>query len=374
MKKIKVLMLGWEYPPYAAGGLGTHCEGITKPLSKIVDLTFVVPFKFKIKKPKFMKIIEFEILKPTIYTKTDRCVGLYTKHQTKDYKDYINEVKNIKSDFDIIHAQDWMTSFAGLVLKKISGKKLVITIHSTAYDVAKDPKKTKKFRYNTEKMISKKADMIIAVSNHTKERLINHYKVKSSKVKVIFNAVENKNKRMIKRKINRTVLYLGRLSYQKGIGYFLDAAKKVIEKDKRVRFVIVGEGRGKKRYIRKVKRMKIEDNVTFLGYVKDKDKTYRNADVFVMPSISEPFGITPLESMSNGTPVIISRQSGVSEVLNNCIKFNYWDTQDLAKKILKVLNDEKLYHSLRKNGFDEINRFSWKNVAKETEKLYREVI
>jgi len=371
MKKLKVLMLGWEYPPYVTGGLGTHCHGLLKPLSKKIDLTFVLPFKFKIRKPKFMKIIELSILRPSINKKTKKCTGVYTKHERKDFEKYAEKVKNIRADFDIIHAQDWMTSIAGVALKNISGKKLLITVHSTAYDVVKNPKKTKKFRYRTEMNALRKADKIIAVSNHTKKMLVNHYNVTPSKIKVIFNAVKIKDKQLRKRKMNNTVLYLGRLNYQKGIRYFIEAAKKVIKKDKKVKFLVAGSGRKKKKYIKKIKKMKIEDNVTFAGYVKDKDRTYRIADVFVMPSVSEPFGITPLEAMRNGTPAIISRQSGVSEVLNNCIKFNYWDTKDLAKKILMLLNNKKLYNSLRKKGFKELKDFSWEGIAKKTIKLYR---
>jgi len=374
---LKVLMIGWEFPPYSVGGLGTHCGGIAEPLSKLVDLTFSVPFEFKKRKPNYMKVLETQVVKPTLSKKTGRCRRLYGTtgvNKKAHYNNYAKELLIKNPDFDIIHSQDWMTAFAAIALKKATGKKLIVTCHSTAFDVSRSPKKKKKFRYSTEKKLFSIADRIIAVSKFTKDILMKHHGISGRKIDIVHNAVRpGKNVSAVKKRTKK-VLYVGRLVYQKGINHLIDAAKIVIDKDPKIKFVVVGYGSDKKKLKKEVKELGISKNVYFAGYVKDIDKAYKDADLFVMPSVSEPFGITPLEAMKNGTPAIISHQSGISEVVKSCKKYDYWDIDKLAKLILNLMNDNESYNKVRKECLTEIKKFSWNNAAKETLKVYKKLL
>ena len=369
---LKVLMIGWEFPPYYVGGLGTHCLGLAKAMQKYADLSFVVPFKFKIKKPEYMKVIELDILKPFISKRTRRCTDIYTKNFKKNMKEYETRMNDIacSSEFDIIHCQDWMTMKAGIKAKKATKKPLIITCHSIVFDTTTKPQK---YRQRIEKKGFKAADRIIAVSNYTKDRIVKYYGIPKKKIDVVYNAVAQRKKKLPKKIRRGIVLYVGRLVYQKGIGYFIDAANMVLMKNKKIKFWVVGHGSKKKELKKKVKKLGIQKNVIFKGYVKDLDKAYRESDLFVMPSVSEPFGITPLEAIKNGTPVIISKQSGVAEILKSCKKVDYWDIKKLANDIYKLMSNNRLYNELRRKSLREIKDFRWDNSAKRTLSVYKKL-
>jgi len=371
MKRIRVLMLGWEYPPYVRGGLGTHCYYLTRALAKLpVKIYFITPHPIH-KKRGNLEIIGLDISqkfkedgKILSYGKfTDKKVSLYTKKIDRIIK---------KFDFDIIHCQGPIFE-ASIRSKKLSKKPLVTSIHSTEFDKAK----VKMDKYGLEKKGMKHSDAVIAVSAYINSIVVKKYGVNQNKVTIIPNAIKQK-RFPLKKKDTKTkyILSLGRLVYQKGIPYLIEAAKKVVEKEKNIKFLIAGFGSPsyEEKLKKKVKKLGLEKDVIFLGYVKNGDYYYRKSYLFVMPSISEPFGITPLEAMINGTPVLISKQSGISEFLKSCLKFNYWNTNDLAKKILFLIRDKKAYNKLRREGTNEVKKFTWEGIAKETLELYKKVL
>lgn len=365
-------MLGWEYPPYVAGGLGTHCYYLTKALAKLAKIYFITPHPIH-KKIGNLEIVGLDI---TQQFKEKGKLVVYGKLRAKKIDVFTGMIREVikKYDFDVIHCQDEHPIEASIIAKNISKKPLVCTIHSTVYDKSK---KLKIRRFNTERKGMRNADKIIAVSNYTKDIIINKYKIDPTKIAVIPNAVEQKKAPPAKiYHKTKYVLCLGRVTYQKGIPYLIEAAAKVLKKEKNIKFIIVGEGRSKDigKLKQKIRKLGLQNNFSFLGYVKDKEYYYRRSHIFVMPSVSEPFGITPLEAISNGTPAIISRQSGVAELLKSCMKFNYWDTDDLAKKIIFLLKNKQAYRKLRMNGIREVRNFMWENVAKETLKLYKKVL
>lgn len=371
--KIKVLMLGWEFPPYFKGGLGIHCYHLSKKLGKKVDLKFVVPFKNRIKEKIPVKFFKLSIVKPRLNLKDNTYSRVYPKHLINYVKRYPKYAKKIirENKFDLIHAQDWLPLLAALKVKKLSKKPLIVTCHSTEFDKSKIPRK---YRYNIEKMAFEQADKVITVSNYTKSILIKKYKINPKKITTIYNGISVRGKSLPVKKRSKIVLFLGRIVYQKGLDILLKIIKFVVKKDNTIVFHIVGKGSRNKKLLQKVKDMRIDENVKILGYVLDKDRCYRGADIFVMPSVSEPFGMTPLEAIKNGTPVIISKQSGVSEILKNSIKIDYWNIEKWGNSILKLMKDKKLYNKLRRNGFEEVKKFTWERVADNTVNVYKKLL
>jgi glycosyltransferase involved in cell wall biosynthesis len=224
------------------------------------------------------------------------------------------------------------------------------------------------------------ADQIIAVSNFTKRTIINKYGINPNKIKVVHNAVEFENYTLHEmhtlKKTKKIVLFMGRITLQKGPDYFVYAAKKVSEYYPNVVFVVSGSGDMEKAIIRKVADMGMADKFIFTGFLRGKDiyEAYHMADLYVMPSVSEPFGITPLEALKAQTPVLISNQSGVSEVLNHCLKADFWDVDDIANKIVSVLKYNELYRSLKENGSKEIKNINWNESARRCVDIYNDLL
>ncbi|MBW2975452.1 glycosyltransferase family 4 protein [Candidatus Woesearchaeota archaeon] len=375
MRKIKVLMLGWEYPPYVTGGLGTHCYYLTKALAKLpVKIYFITPHPIH-KRRGNLEIIGLDISQRF---KEDGKILSYGKRDNfyKKVELYKKEAVDViqKLDFDIIHSQDWMPIETAILIKNLSGKPLIQTMHSTEFDKCRHPRK----RFiELDKKGMKAAEKVIAVSNYTKKILIDKFGIESRKIAVIYNAIEQRKAPAKKKEATvRHILYLGRLKYQKGIPFLIDAADIVLKKERDVRFIIAGKG--KKEYEAKLKikvhKLGHADKIIFKGYVKDKDYYYKKANLFVMPSLSEPFGITPLESIGNGTPVLISKQSGIAEVLKSCLKFDYGNKEDFARKMLFLLRNKRAYERLRTKGLEEIRSFTWESIAKETRDVYAKFI
>jgi glycosyltransferase involved in cell wall biosynthesis len=282
-------------------------------------------------------------------------------------------------EFDIIHAHDWMTYTAGAAVKAATGKPLIVHVHSTEFDRSGD--NVNQQIYDVERMGMHVADMVVCVSHLTRNIAISRYGVNPQKVEVLYNAVElpgTVQQEMVKPIAHdeKLVLFLGRLTMQKGPEYFLRAAKKVLEVFPKVRFVVAGSGDMITRCIEEAATLRIGRHVTFTGFLRgaDVDRVFSMADLYVMPSVSEPFGIAPLEALSHDVPVIISKQSGVSEVLTHALKVDFWDVEDMANKILAVLRHAPLQKTLRQHGKIELRKFSWTDSAAKLKEFYSQVL
>ena len=399
---MKVLMFGWEFPPFSSGGLGTACYGLTKGLSNNnIEVTFVVPYakgakadyvklisagglsKIKIKGIEspiegYMTSEEYEHAKEALrHGDVKDAPRIYGKNLFAEVERYAKKAELVAKheDYDVIHAHDWMTYKAGMRAKMISKKPLVVHVHATEFDRT-GGLGVNEAVYDIERQGMHAADAIVAVSKFTKNKIVEHYGVPPDKIYVVHNAVEQRNINELKKKGDKIVLFLGRITLQKGPDYFLYAAKRALEVDPNIKFVIAGKGDMSPFIIEKAAEFGISDRVLFTGFLRgpDIDKAYKMADLYVMPSVSEPFGITPLESMSNGTPVMISKQSGVSEVISNCLKVDFWDIDDIANKMVSVLRYDILQESLTENGHYEVKKFNWNDSARKCINVYNKVV
>ena len=422
-------MFGWEFPPHIAGGLGTACYGLTKGLAKHdVDILFVMPSESGVEdqsavsiinasevpvmeswldakeflnKVEFMKVTSQMVpyIDPREYTEVARreitkgeyeefkvrygsCFkfsGKYGKNLMEEVSKYAMVAASIaaKNEFDVIHAHDWLTYAAGIAAKRISGKPLVIHVHATEYDRTGENVNTQV--YAIERMGMLAADKVITVSNLTRNIVINKYKIDPAKVVTLHNAVDFnefkhvETQRGVKEKI---VTFLGRITFQKGPEYFIEAANKVLKRCDNVRFVMAGNGDLMNRSIRRVAKLGIADKFHFTGFLRGDDvkRMFAYSDVYVMPSVSEPFGISPLEAMKSNVPVIISKQSGVAEVLKYAIKTDFWDIDAMADAIYGLLKYPALPEFSASKGMDEVNSLKWENAALKLKGIYSEVI
>ena len=402
MGRVKVLMFGWEFPPYHNGGLGVACEGLTKALSKQeVDVIFVLPKKNKYS-VDYLKFIYAEETTP-IHKKyfvnsilreysTENSYGaeIFKGENSFLYANsLIDEVERFaliggqiagEEEFDVIHAHDWLTYRAGVAAKRVSGKKLVIHVHATGMDQCggqnPDP-----VVFEIEKGAMEAADQIIAVSNLTKKRIIDHYGISGDKINVVHNAAEFSDyieKEMHElEKYKKIVLYLGRISIQKGPDYFVSMAKKVIEHCPDTVFIVVGSGDMNNQMIRQVAKLGIADKFIFTGWIRDRheiQQMFKMAYIYIMPSVSEPFGLVALESMHLGTPVLMSHQSGASEVAVNALKTNFWDIDEMTDKVVSVLKHPALGRTLSQNGKAEVEKITWDEPASKVKNIYNKMI
>jgi glycosyltransferase involved in cell wall biosynthesis len=397
---MKVLMFGWEFPPFYSGGLGPACAGLTKGLTrKGVHVTFVIPRKPSDIKTHVNLVSAEEVLGekliikeiPSLLTpyvnsesykdmlKNHKGSGeLYGANLFEEVKRYALAARKIaeQESFDVIHAHDWLTFLAGIEAKKVSKKPLVTHVHATEFDRT-GMQGVNQHVYDIEKQGMEAADAVTPVSHFTKELIVKHYGINPDKIHVVHNAVEFENADIEPHKLpQKTVLFLGRVTIQKGPDYFIDAAKKVLEVYPDVRFVVAGSGDMETDMIEKASHYGIGDKVLFTGFLRgpDIDRAYRMADVYVMPSVSEPFGLTPLEAIKNGTPAIISKQSGVSEVLKNALKVDFWDVNELANKICGVLKHKALKEELLAHEQHELGQISWDKSADTCHDVYRRVL
>lgn len=394
---MRVLMFGWEFPPFASGGLGTACEGLVKGLAaRGENVIFVAPktpisSKHNIKlisadEDPALKNVQFKML-PGLLTPymseqeyhdlkeeasrqkngSAQQPVLYGKNLFQEVHLFSERARHIarREEFDVIHAHDWLTFSAGIKAKEISRKPLVVHVHATEFDRT-GGNGMNRHVYDLEKEGMEKADRIIAVSHYTKNMVVSKYGIDPAKIDVVHNAVEftdysyDANKTRFSND-DKIVLFLGRITLQKGPDYFIYAAKRVIDMYPNVKFVMAGSGDMEPFIIEKAAELGISDKVLFAGFLKGKevDEAYRMADLYVMPSVSEPFGITPLEALRNNVPVMISKQSGVSEVLHNALKVDFWDIDEMANKMINVLRYGELREELRDRGSDEVRKFSW---------------
>lgn len=391
-------MFGWEFPPNNRGGLGTACEGLVKGLCrKGIKVTLVLPQKqessignctivspeTKLDKRHVRSLLQ-TYQSPESYAEDYAKEGqgeLYGRTLFAEVERYAHAAEEIISstDFDVIHSHDWMTFRAGIAAKEVSGKPLIVHVHATEFDRSGGIS-INQHVYDIEREGMHKADRVVAVSEFTKRKIVEHYGVAVDKVRVVHNAVESKEQDLSKAgvatKEGPLVLFLGRITLQKGPDYFLKAAKKVLSVRSDVTFVFAGAGDMQKRMIREVAAAGLSDRILFTGWLRghDVDRMYQMADLYIMPSVSEPFGITPLEAMRNDVPVIISKQSGVSEVIRHCLKVDFWDIDELTNKILAVLEHCELKQEMIRHGKAEVLGLNWDIPAEKCIRVYNEVI
>jgi glycosyltransferase involved in cell wall biosynthesis len=426
---MKVLMFGWEFPPHITGGLGTASYGLTKGLVKHdVDVIFVVPKAYGDEDQRAVRLVnasdipvnyknkeiqEFwnkltyleigsnimpyidpeEFMKlhedggKTLKEKEHLILGEKYNFSGKYGKNLMEEVARYalvgasiaqQYNFDIIHAHDWLTYSAGIAAQQVSGKPLVVHMHATEYDRSGEGRVNSEV-FHLEQIGMKKADLVIPVSNLTRNTVIEKYGISAEKVVTVHNAiepVEQPDLKVVKAVKEKVVTFLGRLTFQKGPEYFVEAAKKILEKDDHVRFVMAGNGDMMNQLIRRVAELKIADRFHFTGFLKgeDVDKMFMLSDVFVMPSVSEPFGLVPLEAMRSNVPVVISKQSGVAEVLQHALKVDFWDVDGMADAIYGLLHYRSLAQNFIREGKEEVENLKWEHAAEKIKELYTKVL
>lgn len=437
---MRVLMLGWEFPPHISGGLGTACFGLTQALAKKnTEVIFVLPCTSDGKEKRThvhlkpasgtrvphamlshlrstmdtvwqdkltMHMVESllfpyatqesyeERLHQTSTTRLSQHSSMYEAAHTPAYtlhggygKNLMEEVYRFsqmaamiaaRESFDVIHVHDWMTYPAGILARQLTGKPLVAHIHATEYD--RSGTNINEFVANIERVGLNAADRVIAVSHLTKNVVMEKYGVPGDKISVVHNAVARHDVqhqyRVPKRLAHeKRVLFLGRVTFQKGPDYFIEAARLVLERIKNVRFFMAGSGDMLPRIIRRAGQLRIGNRFHFTGFLRgaEVDRMFALSDLYVMPSVSEPFGITPLEAMLYDVPVLLSKQSGVSEVLNHALKADFWDTRDMADKICAVLRYPCLARELVKNCREEMKFIRWENAADDINRIYANV-
>ncbi len=423
---MKVLMFGWEFPPHISGGLGTACFGLTRGLARIgdVEVTFVVPkvwgdedlpnitllganqvpvvhqqFWFADAKSKieyyelqsglvpYLGTAEFEELKSAISSEVKQLVevtpegkitfdGGYGRNLFQEISYYAVVAEQLAGEinFDLIHVHDWMCFPAGVAARRISGKPLVVHVHSTEFD--RSGKSVNTNICFIEKEGLQAADKIIAVSNLTRMAIIQKYGIDPRKVLTIYNAVEPLENQYLKKICqfapDKVVSFLGRITAQKGPEYFIEAAGLVIQKIRNIRFIMAGSGDQLDEMKNLARKLNLSGYFYFPGFLTEEEiaELFQMSDVFVMPSVSEPFGLVALEAMQSGVPVIISKQSGVSEVVKNAIVVDYWDIKAMADELCTVLNNPGYRRRLSEKGRKEAGRLVWGRAALKVYETY----
>jgi glycosyltransferase involved in cell wall biosynthesis len=441
---MRVFMLGWEFPPFISGGLGTACYGLTKAMSSIgTDIMFVLPRPVSTPFSTHVRLVSpragSPLASPTAEFRLDEFdhvtfrtvnAAISPYNTPADYQPAQREASTTAASpalpgeptpealaavshkpsgagkgstnsspyagdlfaeiqryallsteiarneaFEVVHAHDWMTFPAGLAVAAMKNVPLIVHVHSTEFD--RSGAHIDQRIYDIERRGMHGAMKVIAVSYLTKNQVTHQYGVDPSKVEVVYNAIEQNGNGFDQEKYSihkdeKIVLFLGRITMQKGPEYFLAAAKKVLEVMENVKFVMAGSGDMIRRTIEMAAAMGIGHKVLFTGFLRggDVEKVFRMADLYVMPSVSEPFGIAPLEAMSHDVPVIISKQSGVSEVLTHALKVDFWDINEMANKIVAVLKHPPLASMLREHGSFEVRRLQWVDAARQCVQIY----
>jgi len=424
MNRPKVLMLGWEFPPLVNGGLGVACLGLSRALARQVDLTMILPkadpdfivenvdliglnnvdidklSKIKTSKkykefasvysvetailpyetPKYNILntfqqenlvaeVDFDLSRMNRFGMGD-LYGDDLINKVIDYAKYVSQLAG-KLEFDVVHCHDWMTFLAGVEIKKNCKKPLVLHVHSLEYDRAGP--QSQGWVYKLEKYGMEQADYVLPVSNYTGEIIKDHYGINAEKLLTVHNgADEVEALREEKPFSDKLVLYLGRVTGQKGPQYFLDVASKVAETVPNVRFVMAGTGDRLKGLIETGAYKKIGNKLHFTGFLSKEKVRHLLAigDVYVMPSVSEPFGISALEAAQYGVPCVISKQSGVAEVLFGALKADYWDTDKMASHIISLLKNEKLRETIIKDAYRDVHNCTWEKAADKVMSVY----
>jgi len=460
---MRILMLGWEFPPFIAGGLGVACYGLTKALDRMgSEVLFILPRPVDKSHSSHIKLLSPDSSKGPLrmprrttkasakraaegfdpdYTTTEfehvvfkgvqasfsspypmfntadesmrgaaaadpsmmgasggpegfeaaaplpipvglanKGGGHYSGDLVGDADRYARLVVALAQHerFDVVHAHDWLTYPAGIAISNVSGKPLVVHVHSTEFDRSGD--NIHQQLYDIERRGMHLADRVVAVSAYTKSICVQRYAVPPSKIDVVYNGIDRDSEQpepgaQIESK-DKIVLFLGRITMQKGPEYFIAAAKRVLEKIKNVKFVVAGSGDMATRMIELAAQMGIGSKVLFTGFLRGRDveRVFSMADCYVMPSVSEPFGLSALEAIHHDVPVILSKQSGVSEVLTHVLKVDFWDTDEMANKIVAVLRHPPLSQTLRHHGAIDLRWLTWDGAAEKCIKAYGQAI
>ncbi len=416
---MKILMLGWEFPPIYSGGLGVVCKKLATALGKKgLDLTFALPYFVRRKLPeheipKDFSLLDFpeEIQKIAIKYIPTSLPSPYTNEKEyntewesfsvpqENFFSFSNEVygKNLWQEidrfarqmekmvrgqkFDAIHAHDWITFEAGVRLKHCFDIPLITHVHATEIDRTGGNPNPETF--HREKYAFEKADRVITVSEYTKNILVDHYGTDPEKIRVVHNAHLHTSQHHQtltrdfphKRKGETYVLFIGRVTIQKGPDYFLDVAKKVVAKDKNVKFFIVGNGDMLPRITHEIAKERLQNNVFCLGFVdgEAKKKIWEQMDLCIVPSVSEPFGLTVLEAVEHGVPVVVSHNAGAKEVVSNSLKVDFWDTKQMAEYVMAVSKHPVLQKVLAQKAHRETRGLNWHDQAGKVHEIYEEL-
>ena len=430
-------MFGWEFPPHIAGGLGTACYGMTRGLARNdVEVIFVMPRASGDEDERFVKVVNAsdvearycsssiegadDIMRKISFNHIDsNMVPYISPEEIETYREgyertgkkfweregdswtqrytfsgkyganLMEEVaryavvaaevaRQLEGQFDVIHAHDWLTYFAGIAAKRVSGKPLVVHMHATSFDRSSSDNIDTRV-YEIERAGMAAADRVIAVSNLTRNIVIEKYNIPAERVVTVHNAVrfaEMENEVPERGVDDKIITFLGRITFQKGPDYFVEAAAKVLKRVPNVRFVMAGSGDMMNHVIRRVARLGIADRFHFTGFLKGDDvhKMFQLSDVYIMPSVSEPFGISPLEAMRANVPSIISKQSGVAEVLDYAVKVDYWDVDAMADAIYGFVMYPALSKMFAEKGLEEVTGLKWNNAAAKIKTIYEDAI
>ena len=436
---MKILMFSWEFPPLIAGGLAMACYGMVKSLLKQgIEVDLVLPttemlyFKFrKVEDVDTLPVVFIDPIKQREYqthtfetiNEKAEYVGLNffpetylspaeveawsfivektyqekrefatieerVMHDLSQYlvgdEDIFKKVKEMSAraykfakilDFDIIHAHDWLTYPAGIITKRLTGKPLVTHMHATEFDRAGGWGNAR--IHNLESSGLHYADLVCCVSKYTANMVISQYRVDSGKIRILYNAydvgkIPDHRERLFK---GPTILFLGRITLQKGPDYFVDMAKRVLDKNPHARFIMAGSGDMARKLLHRTANLKLKNHFVFAGFLNRKqvEEILNSVDIYVLPSVSEPFGIAPLEAMAYGVTAVISKQSGVSEVVQNAYKVDFWDIDEMTRIIDKLINDPIQCVEMGLAGKDEVFRIGWDEVATKLISMYEEV-
>ena len=420
---MRVLMFGWEFPPSISGGLGTACFGIARGLAELgQEVIFVVPrieaeindarvrllaadaFPFSAWEEAAafcalgskMKVTAVDSpLRPYMNEKQYQLLltevnrpgvapfvmsGTYGPNLLAEIWRYGKVAEEIakQESFDIIHGHDWTSVLACVRARRVSGKPFVYHAHALEFD--RSGENINRFVYDLEKYGMEKADQVIAVSHYTKEMIIRLYGLRPEKITVIHNAVsrrESEVRRAAKKKgSEKIVLFLGRITFQKGPDYFVEAAALVLQRMTGVRFVMAGAGDMMPQMIEKVAGLHLGSHFHFTGFLQgpEVERIYAMSDLYVMPSVSEPFGISPLEAMLYDVPVIISKQAGVAEILHHALKVDFWNVRELADKMIALLRHPSLVDEMSAGGREELKNIKWEQAAEKIVAVYKQVL
>lgn len=382
-------MLGWELPPHNSGGLGVACYHLCKALSqKGADIEFVLPYTAE-HNIDFMRInaahpqdvqavlkagIAYDSFKYIWNTGEVRDVSLFD--QSSIYEKSVERIVKL-AEFDVIHAHDWLTCRAAIRAKELTGKPLIVHFHSVEADRAGKPHGGNPLVREIESLAMLIADRVIAVSQHTKNAIIREYDIPADKIEVLHNSIspdmlvpesgENAYKYLAHMKSQgyRVVANVGRLTIQKGLPNLLRAFRHVVDRNPKTMLLIVGSGEQYYELLELAAELGLSQHVIFTEFQRGKHyrDAYTVADLFVMPSVSEPFGLTPLEAIGYGTPALVSKQAGVTEVINNCLKVDFWDVDEMANQICAVVQNDVLRDELNRNAYQEYLKLSWNTTA-----------
>ena len=398
-------MFGWEFPPHNSGGLGVACFGLTRALSQLgLDVIFVMPKKLNVGAPwaRFvfadMPHVKFRGINSSVtayQTSSKTSMMSIRRNGAEIYgNDLMSDVLRyalagreiaLEEDFDVIYAHDWLSFGAGIMAKEATGKPLIAHVHATEIDRTGGRSSVNPDVFELEKEGMEAANVVVAVSEYTKQMIVKEYGIPASKIRVVHNGIDDETMpkpggwlprlRQLKSSGFKIVLFLGRVTLQKGPDYFIRVAKRVTEKNPKVVFILSGSGDMEGSIMQLAAQLGVSDKVLFTGFVTGPERyeMYAAADLFAMPSVSEPFGITPLEAMKTGTPVLVSKQSGISEVVKHALKVDFWDVDEMANKILTLVDHPGLSQTLSENAVMEANRLTWMEAGKKVDSIIQEV-